>query len=442
MGEAPIHLEGVNHYYGSGALRRQVLFELCTEVQPGEIVILTGPSGSGKTTALTLIGALRSPHEGSVRVLGEELCGASESTRVGVRRRIGYVFQQHNLLGSLSVEKNVQMALDLEPGLSHSERRARALEVLGLVGMDEHAHKYPAQLSGGQKQRVGIARALVNRPRIILADEPTASLDRRSGRDAVELIQRLCREEDVTVVLVTHDNRILDVADRILHLEDGRLVSFSDAVLSNTRHMMEMLALHNRKGDLVRQVVDLPLEEFTAMLEQVTEEAENFLRVSEMAQDGAFESMLEQLLETFSWKVGDLLGADRASLFLLDEERGELWSKVARDARGEPFEIRIPRSAGIAGAVVEQGRTENVPDAYADPRFDRSTDERTGYRTRSILCVPLKDREDRVFGVAQILNRRDGRPFDHSDEERFAAFMRSMGVILLSWARMRSERGA
>jgi hypothetical protein len=289
---------------------------------------------------------------------------------------------------------------------------------------------------------VGIARALVNRPRIILADEPTASLDRRSGRDAVELIQRLCREEDVTVVMVTHDNRILDVADRILHLEDGRLVSFSDAVLSNTRHMMEMLALQNRKGDLLRQVTDLPLGEFTALLEQVTEEAENFLRVSEMAKDDAFESMLEQLLEAFSWKIGELLDADRASLFLLDEGRGELWSKVARDAQGEPFEIRIPRSSGIAGAVAATGHTENVSDAYADPRFDRSTDDETGYRTRSMLCLPLLDREDRLFGVAQILNRRDGKPFDRSDEERFGAFMRSIGVILLSWARMRSEHGA
>jgi putative ABC transport system ATP-binding protein len=442
MTGAPIHLEGVNHYYGAGGLRRQVLFDIDTEVQAGEIVILTGPSGSGKTTALTLIGALRSPNEGSVRVLGEELRGASESTRVRVRRRIGYVFQQHNLLGSLTITQNVQMALELENGLSRGERRARALEVLGLVGMDEHANKYPAQLSGGQKQRVGIARALVNRPRIILADEPTASLDRRSGRDAVELIQRLCREEDVTVVMVTHDNRILDVADRILHLEDGRLVSFSDAVLSNTRHMMEMLALQNRKGDLLRQVTDLPLGEFTALLEQVTEEAENFLRVSEMAKDDAFESMLEQLLEAFSWKIGELLDADRASLFLLDEGRGELWSKVARDAQGEPFEIRIPRSSGIAGAVAATGHTENVSDAYADPRFDRSTDDETGYRTRSMLCLPLLDREDRLFGVAQILNRRDGKPFDRSDEERFGAFMRSIGVILLSWARMRSEHGA
>jgi putative ABC transport system ATP-binding protein len=442
MGEAPIHLEGVNHYYGAGGLRRQVLFDLSVEVHAGEIVILTGPSGSGKTTALTLIGALRSPNEGSVRVLGEELCGAGESSRVRVRRRIGYVFQQHNLLNSLTITQNVQMALELESELERGERRARALEVLGLVGMDEHANKYPSQLSGGQKQRVGIARALVNRPRIILADEPTASLDRRSGRDAVDLIQRLCREEDVTVVLVTHDNRILDVADRILHLEDGRLVSFSDAVLSNTRHMMEMLALQNRKGDLVRQVAELPLGEFASLLEQVTQEAENFLRVSEMAKDDTFESMLEQLLETFSWKVGELLDADRASLFLLDEVSGELWSKVARDAHGEPFEIRIPRNSGIAGAVAESGRTENVPDAYADPRFDRSADAATGYRTRSILCVPLFDREDRVIGVAQILNRRDGKPFDHDDEERFAAFMRSIGVILLSWVRMRRAHGA
>jgi energy-coupling factor transporter ATP-binding protein EcfA2 len=332
------------------------------------------------------------------------------------------------------------MALQLQGGRSTREMQSRAREMLEQVGLGERADHYPAQLSGGQKQRVAIARALVSQPQIILADEPTASLDKKSGRDAVDLMQRLAKEQGVTVVLVTHDNRILDIADRIIHLEDGRLSSFGEAVLANTKHMMGMLADHNRKGELTRRVVDMPAEQFHALLEQVTGEAQQFLRVSALATDDAFESMLEQALEAFTYKIGELLGADRASLFLVDAARGELWSKVARDAGGKPFEIRVPLTRGIVGAVVASGRPASVPDAYADPRFDRSADEASGYRTRSILCVPLLDQQGRVFGAAQLLNKAGGAPFDAADERRFAEFMASLGVILESWWRMSHEK--
>ncbi|MEE4659714.1 MAG: ATP-binding cassette domain-containing protein [Halieaceae bacterium] len=240
----PIALQEVSYSYGAGALRKQILFDISTEIKAGEIVILTGPSGSGKTTLLTLIGALRSAQQGSIEVLGQQLNNARERTLVKVRRQIGYVFQSHNLLRSLNIQQNVQMALQLA-GVSPGKGKQRALEVLERVGLADSAKKFPEQLSGGQKQRAGIARALVNRPGIILADEPTASLDKQSGRDVVNLIQSLAREDGAAVILVTHDNRILDVADHILHLEDGHMKPLSEAVSEGTSQMLNMLEKHD-----------------------------------------------------------------------------------------------------------------------------------------------------------------------------------------------------
>lgn len=244
--KAPIALENVSYLYGRGALRKQILFDISTDVKSGEIIILTGPSGSGKTTLLTLMGALRTAQEGSVRVLGEELRKASQRTQIKVRRQIGFIFQAHNLLDCLTIQQNVQMALKLAgQKINSSDNLQRIETVLERVGIGEHRHKYPSQLSGGQKQRAGIARALINRPQVVLADEPTASLDKQSGRDVVELIQDLAREEGTAVVLVTHDNRILDVADRILHLEDGHIKSLTEAVSEGTSRMLNLLEKHD-----------------------------------------------------------------------------------------------------------------------------------------------------------------------------------------------------
>jgi len=242
MTGAPIQVENVSYFYGRGELRKQILFDVSTEIDSGEIIILTGPSGSGKTTLLTLIGALRSCQEGVVRVMDHNLSAASEGELVKVRRKIGYIFQQHNLLESLSVAQNIQMALELTGERSRRDWEDRIEKVLEHVGMAEHMHKMPGQLSGGQKQRIGIARALVHHPTVILADEPTASLDKHSGRDVVELIQRLAREEGAAVVLVTHDNRILDIADRILHLEDGRIKNLMDAVGDDAGRLLNIMA--------------------------------------------------------------------------------------------------------------------------------------------------------------------------------------------------------
>jgi putative ABC transport system ATP-binding protein len=219
-----ISISNLSHYYGTGALKKQILFDIQLDIQFGEIVIMTGPSGSGKTTLLSLIGCLRSVQEGSLYMLGQEIHGTTKNQLVEVRRNIGYIFQAHNLLEFLTVAENVQMPMELLD-LSSTESRQRSHTMLEHVGLGEHLHKYPENLSGGQKQRVAIARALINHPKLILADEPTASLDSKSGRDVVNLLQQLAKEQGCTILLVTHDHRILDIADRIVHMEDGRLTS-------------------------------------------------------------------------------------------------------------------------------------------------------------------------------------------------------------------------
>ncbi len=436
----PIRAVGLNHDYGKGRLRRRVLHDVETEVERGEIVILTGPSGSGKTTLLTLMGALRSGQEGELEVLGESLIGASRRKQSRVRRRIGYIFQQHNLLESIDARQNVQMALALHKGLSRREQARRADEMLEQVGLASYAGARPRDLSGGQRQRVGIARALVHRPELILADEPTASLDRQSGREVVNLMQELAREQGVTVVLVTHDSRILDVADRILHLEDGHMKPFGEAVADQTRHMMRLLAEQTRRGELHHRVAAMPESEFLTTLTEATREAQSFLDVSDLARDDAFSALLEQMLWCFTAKAGDVLGAERASLFLRDPARRELWSLVARDGSGHPVEIRIPEDQGIAGDVVRTGRATNVPNVRLDPRFHQRPDQETGFETRSLMAIPLVDRKGEVFGVAQALNGKSEEGFDLAELKRFGELVGSISVLLESWSLM-GQRG-
>ena len=226
MGNQPvIQIKSLDHYFGRGELRKQVLFDIDLEINRGEIVLMTGPSGSGKTTLLTLVSGLRSPQSGSLKVLGKELCGASKGELVMARRNNGYIFQAHNLHKSLTALQNVQMGLEVHGKYSKAEMQQRASNMLEQVGLADRVNYYPENLSGGQKQRVAIARALVAHPAIVLADEPTAALDSKSGRDVVNLMQKLAREQGSTILLVTHDNRILDIADRVVHLEDGRLVN-------------------------------------------------------------------------------------------------------------------------------------------------------------------------------------------------------------------------
>jgi putative ABC transport system ATP-binding protein len=224
-----VRINGLRHRFGDGETAKPVLHGLDLRVVAGEVVLLTGPSGSGKTTLLTLIGGLRAVQEGSCVVLGTELAGADEAARVAVRRRVGFIFQHHNLLGFLTAQQNVAMALELDGRLSETERLDRAEAMLEAVGIGEKARAYPATLSGGQRQRVAIARALAHEPGLILADEPTAALDGKTGHETMELLQRLAKVQGRTVFIVTHDPRIHDIADRIIAMEDGRIVEGAHA---------------------------------------------------------------------------------------------------------------------------------------------------------------------------------------------------------------------
>lgn len=216
-----IDVRNLDFSFGRGELEQSVLKNVSISIHGSEIVLMTGPSGSGKTTFLTIIGGLRQAVKGSVQVLGQQLINSTEQAKVTIRRQTGYIFQQHNLLKSLTALQNVTMAIELFDGMSEEERNGRAVEMLTSVGLGDRINYKPAQLSGGQCQRVSIARALVRKPKIVLADEPTASLDKQSGQEAVSILKQLAKESGTTILLVTHDYRILDIADRVVELEDG-----------------------------------------------------------------------------------------------------------------------------------------------------------------------------------------------------------------------------
>jgi putative ABC transport system ATP-binding protein len=221
--EHVVHSRGVNFWYGEGELRKQILFDVDFEIDRGEVVLLRGQSGSGKTTLLTLIGALRTLSAGSLNVLGQEMLNAKTSSQILVRRQIGFIFQSHNLIPHLSALDNVRLALELHPEVDAREGRKRATDLLQAVGLGERLHACPAKMSGGQKQRVAVARAMVGEPKLILADEPTSALDGKTGREVIELLLKLVRGKGVPLLMVTHDSRVFDVADRSIDMEDGRI---------------------------------------------------------------------------------------------------------------------------------------------------------------------------------------------------------------------------
>ena len=236
-----IDVRGVQHHYGTGDARKQVLFDNNLRVSPGEIVIMTGQSGSGKTTLLTLIGTLRRVQQGELFVLGRPLHDSTAAEINRLRTRLGFIFQAHNLFSSLTAQQNVRMALELQADRkSRAEENRRCDEMLEAVGLGERIHYKPSGLSGGQKQRVAVARGLVHHPEILLADEPTAALDEESGRKVVELFQQHARQRGTAIVIVTHDNRILDVADRIVKMDFGSIAR--DTRIGEASRIGEMLS--------------------------------------------------------------------------------------------------------------------------------------------------------------------------------------------------------
>lgn len=233
-----ISLRHVNHWFGNGEARKHALKDISLDINPGQIVICTGPSGSGKTTLLTMLGGLRSCQDGSLKILGQELNGASKEQLAALRLNVGFIFQAHNLMMFLNARRNVRLSLELHDRYYDQDMDQLATEILQQVGLGDRVDYMPANLSGGQRQRVAIARALVSQPKLLLGDEPTAALDKESGRTVVSLMQQLAREQQTTIIMVTHDNRILDVADRILIVEDGALAS-SEAEAAFVQKMRE-----------------------------------------------------------------------------------------------------------------------------------------------------------------------------------------------------------
>lgn len=226
--ETIVEVRELNHWFGSGEVRKQALFDVNLTFKRGSFTVLMGPSGSGKTTVLTLIGCLRAVQDGSVRLLDHELNGAPQTQLVALRRRLGFIFQAHNLHESLTAAQNVMMGVQVHGAVPDDLAQRAADHALGLVGLTDRKAYLPANMSGGQKQRVAVARALVSSPALVLADEPTAALDKDSAAEVVDLLKRMGEALGTTTVLVTHDNRILDRADRILTLEDGRIVKIEE----------------------------------------------------------------------------------------------------------------------------------------------------------------------------------------------------------------------
>jgi putative ABC transport system ATP-binding protein len=449
MGAAPLLLDPtaeplisvreINHHFGTGGLRKQVLFGVTLDIMPGEIVILTGPSGSGKTTLLTLCGALRTVQEGSVRILGKELKGASKAEMGRVREEVGVIFQAHNLLDALTARQNVALSLGLEKNLSRSQRNHRAAEMLTAVGLGHRLDYYPEQMSGGQKQRVAVARALVRGPRIILADEPTASLDRKSGREVIELLHTIARSQGCAVLLVTHDNRILDIADRIVTLEDGHLMSFASEMAANAGNMLQAFARLQRGGDLKKHVGSISTKQFLEMVEHITAEFQQYLKVFQVGNREAVQQLFDNVLEVLTLKMLEIMHADRGALFLVDRPAGMLRSRIAKSENDKPLSIQVPIEKSLAGRVVITGELLNVPDAYAFPYFNPEPDRASGYRTKSILCMPVKDESGQIFAVAQLVNRLNAESFSEADEEQFQVFADPLGVVLASCLELRDR---
>jgi putative ABC transport system ATP-binding protein len=227
--EPAIELHGITKTYGTGAVAFQALKGIDLTVQRGEFMMLVGPSGSGKTTLLSILGCVLTPTTGTGKLFGEDFHGKGEGDLPRLRLKyIGFIFQGHNLMAALSAEENVALPLRMR-GYSKAAALTEAREVLARVGLGSKLRSRPEDLSGGQRQRVAIARAVAGRPPLILADEPTASLDAESGQQVTTILKELCTERGHTVVVVTHDNRIFHLADRTVYIEDGQLVPASQA---------------------------------------------------------------------------------------------------------------------------------------------------------------------------------------------------------------------
>jgi len=224
MKETVIETRHLNRFFGEGETLVKALNDVSLTIQKGEFTALVGPSGSGKSTLLHLMGGLDEPTDGEILLDNTNISQMSETQLSQFRRdHIGFIFQAYNLIPVLSVEENIEYIMLLQ-GISSHERKKRTHDILEKVGLEGKQNRLPSQLSGGQQQRVAVARAMVSQPRIILADEPTANLDSQTGSDLIALMRQLNQEQGMTFVFSTHDTKIMEQADRLVHLEDGAIV--------------------------------------------------------------------------------------------------------------------------------------------------------------------------------------------------------------------------
>jgi putative ABC transport system ATP-binding protein len=223
--EAVAELEHVRKVYGQGDATVVALDDLCLRVPRGEYLAVMGTSGSGKSTAMNILGCLDRPSSGSYRLNGTAVEVLSDDELADLRNReLGFVFQQFHLLQELTALENVILPM-VYAGISPEERRQRGIAALERVGLGARLHNKPNQLSGGQQQRVAVARAIINRPNLLLADEPTGALDSRTTKEVLDLFDELHREQGMTILLVTHEQDVADRAQRVVHFHDGRLVN-------------------------------------------------------------------------------------------------------------------------------------------------------------------------------------------------------------------------
>jgi putative ABC transport system ATP-binding protein len=425
MSHEPIlAVSGLNHFYGSGPLRRQILFDVAASIDPGEIVLITGPSGSGKTTFLSLAGTLRTVQHGSIRIFGKELKGASQSELIEIRKSTGFIFQNQNLLDSHTALQNVELSLGIWPAMPADEVRSACHEALEAVGLGNHMHHYPQQLSGGQKQRVAIARALVRKPRIIFADEPTASLDRKSGREVVELMQVLVHRQNCAILMVTHDHRILDIADRILSLEEGRVSSFESSLAGTSRFLTTVSQLQ-RSGSLIAYVDKLSNEKFQDLVQQTSQDLQWILETIELGSREALQSLIYEILEAVAHKIKVMLGAEKASLFIVNPESSELYSRFVRNKAARASDAASPQEPSAADGGILQLLKPGVS-SYFDFAFQYEQDHRDG----RLLCMPVVDRRGSVLAILEMIKRQEDPAFNEADEKNFADYAESLAVIL------------
>jgi len=220
-----IEINNLTKIYNESEVKVKAVDKVSLSFEQGEFAAIVGPSGSGKTTLLNLIGGLDKPTEGSIIVDGTNISGLSSSKLIDFRlRNIGFVFQAYNLIPVLTAKENVEFIMELQ-GKSRIERDQRAIELLSAVGLGDRVNARPAKLSGGQQQRIAVARALASKPKFILADEPTANLDSKSTETLLDIMEKLNREENITFIFSTHDQRVVNKARRVITVEDGHVVS-------------------------------------------------------------------------------------------------------------------------------------------------------------------------------------------------------------------------